>query len=625
MANTLREELGKQEDEQIRSNIKRIISSYRHVWDIYTELLQNSADALISQFAGDAPQQGKIKLTIDTAAREIKINDNGIGIPEEAISKILVTGKSLKREAGNGRHGFMGFGFTYVAFQSCYLKISSVNNKQRASRTYENLYRYVFDCEPIPNSREETEGIDGFSSEEENQTEIVVRFPSETGDEAVDVAISAAFEIAKNPDRFAAMLRTKTIVGSLDPLFGAPSPFAFELVIDGTPVNVPVGHLSIREVVKDALGTEGQFYDMSIFKGMEDTLANANLPQQQRDLALKAILIQEKQDSVQIGVRNPIAARVLLTATSKTHLNAYNERLNRDGPADAFAVEHGLWLSINGMPTGICLDAFDEHSNMLPYTVLVDISSGEIKQELDAGRKGISQYRAGQIRNFAKDLLRDLRFFSSRRYVVGAADTRLLNPLYDPKAELKALLSDKQKFNIPLSQRYLPPREEQEVISLFIELCTRDHLRGYSQKVLSGFQVYDGLYQYSLTKLAGLFHADSNKLGILQTVFDANSDPLEKEIFLEFKLDIYGLYKDLGRNRKSLADIDVLVCWDIEFVTASKRILQEHGDVLGVIDRARNVFHGATHQLAVAGRPNVLPIIEIKTVLSELFNPSVVV
>lgn len=48
--NLLKEELSKQQTSQIRSNIERIISSYRHVWDIYTELLQNSADAIIEKF-----------------------------------------------------------------------------------------------------------------------------------------------------------------------------------------------------------------------------------------------------------------------------------------------------------------------------------------------------------------------------------------------------------------------------------------------------------------------------------------------------------------------------------------------------------------------------------------------
>jgi hypothetical protein len=111
-----------------------------------------------------------------------------------------------------------------------------------------------------------------------------------------------------------------------------------------------------------------------------------------------------------------------------------------------------------------------------------------------------------------------------------------------------------------------------------------------------------------------------NILGIYQNVFDAAGGPLTKEIFLEFKVDVYGLYKDLGRNRKSLADIDILICWSVDFENAMSRLLLDHSDVLGLIDKSRNVFHGATHQLATSARPNALPIIELRTVICELFN-----
>ncbi|MEH2030358.1 MAG: hypothetical protein V7K67_11905 [Nostoc sp.] len=107
MSNVLKEELSKQESSQIRSNIERIISSYRHIWDIYTELLQNSADAIIEQFGEENISEGKIALEISPDERIITIIDNGIGIEESTISKILVTGKSLKRERNTGKFGFI--------------------------------------------------------------------------------------------------------------------------------------------------------------------------------------------------------------------------------------------------------------------------------------------------------------------------------------------------------------------------------------------------------------------------------------------------------------------------------------------------------------------------------------
>ena len=73
MSNVLKEELSKQEEEQIKSNINRIISSYRHVWDIYTELLQNSADAILEKH-GNNFEKGTVKLEINTDLRQIIIS-----------------------------------------------------------------------------------------------------------------------------------------------------------------------------------------------------------------------------------------------------------------------------------------------------------------------------------------------------------------------------------------------------------------------------------------------------------------------------------------------------------------------------------------------------------------------
>ncbi|WP_287075782.1 MULTISPECIES: ATP-binding protein [unclassified Microcystis] len=156
--NILKEELSKQQISQIRSNIERIISSYRHIWDIYTELLQNSADAIIEKFGEDKIEQGRIELEINTEQREIIITDNGIGIEESEISKILVNGKSLKREKNTGKFGFMGYGFTFVAFQSNLLKIESIKDGIKASRTYRDLYHFIYSKSELPNSEEEEIG-----------------------------------------------------------------------------------------------------------------------------------------------------------------------------------------------------------------------------------------------------------------------------------------------------------------------------------------------------------------------------------------------------------------------------------------------------------------------------------
>ncbi|MCF3626805.1 ATP-binding protein [Planktothrix agardhii 1801] len=619
MSNVLREELSKQETSQIRSNIERIISSYRHIWDIYTELLQNSADAIIEQFGEENISQGKITLDINSDERTIIITDNGIGIEESTISKILVTGKSLKRERNSGKFGFMGYGFTFVAFQSEYLQIESIKNGKKASRTYGDLYKFVYSASDIPNSEEEESGYQAQDTGEKNGTKIIIKFPLQFPNEVVEESIAATFRIAKSDETIKAVLRTQSIVGILDTVFNTNNCFDFCLIINDRNVEIRTGYLTIREVVNSVLNSNfQQFYDRP--KEYEMFVKSTeNLPTTIREQARKAIVLDETIDDVEIGTRNPIHARIFISATSKSHINQYNDRFrNEDGVSYDFALEHGLWLAICGMPIGVCLNPF-EHSNYLPYTVIVDIKDMSIRKELDAGRKGISSYRMKQIADTVLEILKQRNFIKYRRYIVGGGDSRINNPLYDPKKELAHIFQDKKWFDSVLTQKYLPPVEEQEVISLFVELVAQKFLKGYYLKILSGYQVYDGLYEYQLDQTEEVEYSDSNRLGIYKNIFSANGGSLKKEILIEFKKELSGIYKDINSNKKDISHVDILVVWDVDF--ENKETLQkEKGDILTEKDITTNVFYGVTHQLFGGARQQPLPIIELKKILEILFK-----
>lgn len=617
MTNILREELSKQEEEQIKSNIERIISSYRHIWDIYTELLQNSADAIQEKY-NNKFEKGEISLEINTDSREIIISDNGIGIQEDNISKILVTGRSLKRENNSGKFGFMGYGFTFVAFQTEYLKIESIINNKKASRTYQNLYKFIYGNGEIPNSYEEENNILAQDINEESGTTITARFPKPFPEETVEENLAATFRIAASEETIKSALRTKTIVGFLDPVFSQGNCFNFTLRVDSKEIDVPTGYLTTREIVSDVLNSsENQFYNKHEYEVIVN--ATERIPRSAQDQARKAILLEEKLDNVSIGTRNPLNSRVLISATSKTHINQYNERFKyQDNIQSDFSIEHGVWLAISGMPIGVCLDTFD-HSNYFPYTVIVDIQDEWIRRELDAGRKGISAYRMKQISEKVYDLLRADNFIKYRRYVVGGGDSRITDPLYDPKTELRKKFEEKRRFDSYLIHKYFPPLEEQEVISLFFELIVRDVLKGYKPQILSGYQVYDGLFDYTLKQTEEAEYSSSNKLGIHKKRFDSYDGLLSKEILIEFKQSLSDIYKDVDSNKKDLSHIDILVCWNVSFENRTK-LQQEKGDILQEKDITVNVYYGVTHQLIGCGRQQPLPIIELKSVLKEVFG-----
>ncbi|MDB9391880.1 ATP-binding protein [Microcystis aeruginosa] len=617
--NILKEELSKQQISQIRSNIERIISSYRHIWDIYTELLQNSADAIIEKFGEDKIEQGRIELEINTEQREIIITDNGIGIEESEISKILVNGKSLKREKNTGKFGFMGYGFTFVAFQSNLLKIESIKDGIKASRTYRDLYHFIYSKSELPNSEEEEIDQKSQSTSEESQTKITVKFPNDFPNEVVEETLSTAFNFAKCEKTIEAILRTRSVVGTLDKVFSSKEYFQFSLKVDGQKFKIKTGYLTVREIVREVVGIEQSFYNRLDEYETLIKLGDDKFSQTQKEAAFKANLLDEKIDEIEFGSKNPLSARILISATSKNFINKFNERFHNNDISTDFKIEHGCWLAINGMPTGICIHPFDD-SNYFPYTVLVDIKDNSIRTELDSGRKGISPYRMKQISDKVFEILKDRNYIKYRRYIVeGDTRTRISDPFYIPYEKLNDKLKEKRYFESSLTQKYLPPLEEQEVLGLFIEIVAKNLLKGYELKILSGYQVYDGLYYYNLTESQDIYYSNDNQLGIHKTIFTNYGSSLRKDILIEFKRNLQDIYSDINNNKKDANHIDILVCWDVEFENKNK-LQKEKGDILMERDIMRNVFYGVTHSLTVTGRQQALPIIELKKVLEILFN-----
>lgn len=75
----------KPDTEQIRHQIRGILDSYIHEWDLLSELAQNAVDAIRE----GGPEKGRIELSVDAVRRRIAISDNGIGVNPSGIEKLL--------------------------------------------------------------------------------------------------------------------------------------------------------------------------------------------------------------------------------------------------------------------------------------------------------------------------------------------------------------------------------------------------------------------------------------------------------------------------------------------------------------------------------------------------------
>ncbi|MCU4923929.1 ATP-binding protein [Bacillus cereus] len=602
--------------EQIRENVRRTIMSYRSSWDLYTELIQNAVDAIIDKFGYENISNGKIKLSFHTKEREIYIEDNGIGIKPTDISSILVMGESLKRKEGRGKYGFMGYGFTFVSFQTEFLRIESVFNGKKASRTYMDLYKFVFEGDELPLSEEEKNGQQEEDTQEESGTKITLRFPSEFPNETLEKNIDSAFYHMTSNEMLEYILRTKSAVGIVDSVFNEDmNLFSIDVEVNDRVVPIKPGHLTTREMVKK-MYPAGNFYDINGYDSFIEM--TEHLDKSAKRVARKAMLIDGKYTNVSVGIINPLSVNIYIAETSKVHLGTYNDKLPNNDQYEKLLVKNGIWLSIDGLPTGICLDPLS-HGSYLPFTVIVDVidENKEVKNELDSGRKGITEYRASQIVTVVKKLLKEKNFIDYREYVLGV-DTRVNTDGYDAKRELRNKLANKQHFDIDLVHQYFPVENEQEVITLFTELISRGLLPGYYPKVISGFDVYDGLYDYK-TDFPSEILLPKDPLGISESVKNRQAS-LDREIVIEYKKNLSGIFRDLKEVKKRLQDIDILVCWSVEYEKVNE-FVESDGIVLKEVDQSENFYYGVTHEVAGLGRnTNFLPVIELKTVLNRKFN-----
>jgi hypothetical protein len=99
--------------EQIRHQIRGILDSYSHEWDLLSELAQNAVDAIRQ----GKPEKGRIELRVDAAQKRIVIHDNGIGVNPADIKKLLRpfgTDKASKPD----QVGEKGVGLKFVIFSS---------------------------------------------------------------------------------------------------------------------------------------------------------------------------------------------------------------------------------------------------------------------------------------------------------------------------------------------------------------------------------------------------------------------------------------------------------------------------------------------------------------------------
>lgn len=254
-------------ESNVRKQVKEVVRAYRHSWDIFSELIQNSVDAINRRFriindpefylykdfqstenlSLDPQFTGKIRIFIDVSSKTIEIQDNGVGIEPNVIEKLLLPDQSGKLPGRE--YGFKGYGLTFVAFASKYFYINTrffTPDSQAYEFGLENLFEWMIDdSKPFPSSPIPDCRVASIQNEEPSQYNTVVRvtlddqyslrFPAIS---ALDTALNflvSSISIGSNAsplDAFEYVLRTRTAIGNTHYLFGKSPIVPIEVEIE---------------------------------------------------------------------------------------------------------------------------------------------------------------------------------------------------------------------------------------------------------------------------------------------------------------------------------------------------------------------------------------------------------
>ncbi|MEM9540142.1 MAG: ATP-binding protein [Cyanobacteria bacterium P01_E01_bin.42] len=652
----------------LKDEVREIVRAYRHIWDVYSELMQNSVDAINrkvkilrdpEQFSDknliknkNLREQnfdiGRIELEIFIKERRIILRDNGVGIARHDLDDILLPRRSRKKISRD--YGFKGIGLTFITFVSREFKITSreIDETTAFSYTLSSAFDWIADDNGKISFPQTSVEPELSQLNEQWNTEIDVRFDNEyTARFGAAASLDKLFNLCceeSHLDRFEYILRSKTALGNTKSLFGDSPIIPIEVMIkiwtsnQDKPLERQVNYCYYHP--KDHKEVSIDTYD---FQDYISQLQKASFDRTFRCLTHK--ILNQK-----VGTRNIIKFDVFLAAVSSTRLGNIDSNLKLDDlDTPDLKIDYGIYLAINGMPTGIRIDDWDRRGSVFSrFFVIVDCDLS-VSNYLDPGRKGISYHYALLIRNKVEKLLSvkiensDTFLTYARKHLdIGRGKSGFSPSDFQSEvASAKSLKRDHEQNDsktLELVTSFSPlgkiPSSEQEVIVLFYSLLSQHIIKGYKVLYQGGANVvYDAAFEYSI-ELVAENSVPTDPLGISQRLVDEyqkaglkiyhHKDNYSRwtalpELCIEFKKSLSDFLQEIeGRTNKDSVVIDLIICWDVEIPETSS--LRHSLDTLP--DRQR-LYHGTTHKLGITGATNSdIQIISLKEVLQRKIHYS---
>ena len=503
---------------QIRHQIRNILDSYNHDWDLIAELTQNSVDAIRLR----THVKGKLELEINAPEQQIVLTDNGCGISPGELPKLLAPFSSDK----SGQPlliGQKGVGVSFVIFSSSVFEIETHHEGGSAKASIFDAWSWV----QSQNDELPKLYFEHLEPSDARGTKISITLPPDADREF----FSLSFE------QLAMVLRTRTAIGDTQTIWGTRPNKEISLTFVNFDGKSTTRHVDASYLLPTSKLASTQYISLEEFKAWNT--GDRTDSQKRRKLRDKLITVADQKTQAGRTIRywacfaptrqawDLVSVNSKLISDEILDLNP-TARIEMYGDAE-YLFSGGMYTSTRGMPTGIRSDMRPKGSaGYLPnFFIIID----DPQLSFDIGRKSIPGRQLGMLRDIASEVFRDL-LNSIKRYIGGELERDTED--WDRTATFEDIRGMHDLHSTKTRFMKRPSGQEATIVAMFFELMGRGDL-GEFKPYVSGYK---------------------NK-------YDLYSKYKKTDVVVEFKFALSSLFRDFNSENKLFDEIDIVVVWEI--------------------------------------------------------------
>ena len=626
-----------------KSTIFGILESYNSSYDSVMEMAQNGMDAIDILLRDETITEGRLHITIDFEDNTIQMIDNGVGMELEMLSSFFrpnVSFKVTNRTSRQALRGYKGVGATYLSYGFAGIHVST------KTATGEVISYHLHGGRRWVNDEEGHEIMPQATAYQENDpvfTELehgtLVRIKLDRDSNPTSPGNLGGFHRSNSAQRWEEILQTRTAIGQIVPWRDTESNIKFKLI------------LKEGQRILQSTDWKSAIYDFKHEKNPPYTHDYLDFEQ--------FILEQGGGETVHPRYRNKTG--MFLTYSTEElaeKLPEHEQYINRNGAwcyallgytKDMFGahtegkIPKGYAIVTQGMIIGSYHPIQLTRYTGLGDRMLVLVHFDNVSS--DTGRKTVMEPAPEIAHDIAK--LAHKSFTTSKRFRTylrpsagsergrGGALRGVPSPFQMKNSSLQHLEDNPLPRDDIFSK--CEPSQEQDVVSLFAQLCTANILRGYSSiRTFEGNWTYDGIFLYTHRDVEEFTYSAGNQLGLL--THNLNLHPLGQDPgVVEYKLSLDDVVDDFSdeESPKHANEVELLVAWEagesFDMGSYDNFLLRECCSSNGNLNDRQ--FFGQTHTLVSQGTN--IPVILLKytigllsrdyetylQLLSDNFNP----